>query len=343
MKLFVELFINSEKLRDLAPFLLIFIVLILFRNWYNRYKKRSYKKLNIGLIDKLDKSQKENTDYKEQLKKVRIIEDKLVRKQNEIIELKGDIDEHNQKFKITLSKKEAEIAAQIEKIDHLEKAYKRYVSFKNVEANNTRLGAHFIKNVISQIYEDLEDLQSGYKTFFGIHFKIRKTKQKILPIKALKNIFKLLDYNVSALNKDNISLEEELDHIYLFLELIQYLKPSAKITLNNSLSKSQKHTLRIKPTLFFPFIENALKHGSLNEENSFITIELKENSEKQLSYCLVNSTEQTLTRQDKDLGVTNFGLKSLQELLNAYYPKSTLEHKILPNNQYLSELTLSLN
>ncbi|RXP54540.1 hypothetical protein EC396_09160 [Lutibacter sp. HS1-25] len=343
MKLFVELFINSEKLRDLAPLLLVFIVLILFRNWYNRYKKRSYKRLNVQLNGVLDKLQQENKDCKENLKELKIIEDKFLSKKNEVLQLKQHIEECNQKFKITLSKKDAEIAAQIEKIDHLEKAYKRYVSFKNVEANNTRLGAHFIKNVISQIYEDLEDLQSGYKTFLGIQFKIRKTKHKILPIKALKNIFKLLDYNVSALNKDNISLEEELDHIHLFLELIQYLKPSTKITLNDSLSKSQKHTLRIKPTLFFPFIENALKHGSLNEENSFITIELKENNEKQLCYCLVNSTEQAIACQNKDLGVTNFGLKSLQELLNAYYPKSTLEHKILPNNQYLSELTLSLN
>lgn len=343
MKLLDEIFRNLERIFDIVPLLLVLIVLLLLRNWYNRYKKSSYKKLNIGLIDTLDKSQKENADYKEQLKTIKILEDELESKQNEILELKKLLEEYNHKFQITLIQKEAEIAKQIEKRTHQEKAYKRYVNFKNVEANNTRLGAHFIKNVISQIYEDLEESQSGHKTIFGVQFQIRKNKQKILPIKALKNIFKLLDYNVSALNKNSTSLENELKHIDLFLELIQYLKPKTKIELNNSLSKSQKNNLKIKPTLFFPFIENALKHGSLNNENSFISIELKQNKEKQLSYCLVNSTENTLTSETKDSVNNNFGLKALQELLNAYYPKSTLEHKTLPNNQYLSELTISLN
>ncbi len=341
--LFNELIREVERVIDIAPVFLIFVVLLVFRNWYNRYKKHSYRDLNAQLNNVLDKSQKENIDYKEQLKKHKIIKGKLVNKQEEVLELKQNIEEYNQKFQITLSQKEAEIAEQKEKRGHQEEAYKRYVSFKNVEANNSRLGAHFIKNVISQVHEDLEDLQSGYKTFLGVQFKMRKNKQKILPIRVLKNIFKLLDYNVSALNKESTTLKNELNHISLFLELIQYLKPNTKIILNNSLSKSQNNSLRIKPTLFFPFIENALKHGSLNEENSFISIELKENSERQLSYCLVNSAEQALSSQNKDSETTNFGLKALKELLNVYYPKSKLEHKILSNNQYLSKLTLILH
>jgi hypothetical protein len=56
----------------------------------------------------------------------------------------------------------------------------------------------------------------------------------------------------------------------MFLELIQFLKPNAKILLQDSLSINQKNTIKIKPTLFFSFLENALKHGSLNDEGSFI-------------------------------------------------------------------------
>src|SRR5690606_15590514 len=107
--------------------------------------------------------------------------------------------------------------------------------------------------------------------------------------------------------------------------------------------KEQKKHLKIKPTLFFPFVENALKHGSLNEKESFIYITLKETEQNQLSYSLVNSAELKSPSQMELEHSGQFGLNALQQLLDAYYPNSKLEHKTLPNKQYLSELTLSMN
>lgn len=128
----------------------------------------------------------------------------------------------------------------------------------------------------------------------------------------------------------------------MFLGIIRYLKPKAKIEFDNALNSQVSSTLKIKPTLFFPFVENALKHGSLNDDNSFIKIVLKESGYKQLSYCLMNSAEQRID-QSNEINSSSFGLKSLEQMLNVHYPNSKLEHKALPNNQYLSELTLSLN
>ncbi|TXD80484.1 hypothetical protein ESY86_20615 [Subsaximicrobium wynnwilliamsii] len=105
----------------------------------------------------------------------------------------------------------------------------------------------------------------------------------------------------------------------------------------------QKRRLRIKPTLFFPFVENALKHGSLNDKESFINITLKETEDRQLSYCLVNSTEHQDDNRFKLKNSGQFGLQALQDLLDAYYPNSNIEHRTLPNKQYLSKLTLNLN
>jgi hypothetical protein len=350
MKIFNELFREIERLIEIAPLFLIVVAFLVIRNWYNRYKKNTFRDEVVQLNELLQNVEIQNTNYTKQLESLRNLEQKFTEKKSEIFQLKKEVGNQKQEtqnlkqqFHLTLDKKEEEIAQQKEKINHQKEAYKRYVNFKDVEANNTRLGAHFIKNVISQIYTDLEDLQTGYKTFFGIQFKLKKANRKILPIKALKNIFKLLDYNVSSLNKESTAIHNELEHINLFIELIQYLKPNAKIKLNNSLTKNQVHTLRIKPTLFFPFIENALKHGSLNEEDSFISIVLKENANKQLSYCLVNSAEQRLEQEHQIAQTSNFGLNALQQLLDAYYPNSKLEHKTLPNKQYLSELTLSLH
>jgi len=340
---YLEVSDENEILIKIVTILFGILVLVIIRNWYNLYKKRSFRKKNKQLNEQLEASQLGVANFDKELRKIKKLEDKLSNKHNEIFQLQQEIEDYKQKFYSSLSLKDKEIAKQKETNNHQQKAYERYVNYKNVEANNTRLGAHFIKNVISQIYEDLEEAEESHKSFLGIPYKNKKAKSKLPSLKALKSIFKLLDYNVSALHKEKTNIDDELLHIEMFLDLIKYLKPNTKIELKNMLTKVQRNQIKIKPTLFFPFVENALKHGSLNEEASFISIVLKENANNQLSYCLVNSAEQRLEQEDKIAQTSNFGLNALQQLLDAYYPNSTLEHKTLPNKQYLSELTLSLN
>lgn len=334
---------DKNMLENITLFLLVVLALFIIRNWYNLYKKRSYRKRNKKITAQLEANQKAIANYDKQLQKLETTKQQLADKHTEIFNLTTTLEDYKQKFYNTLTEKEQEITKQKEQLYNQKNAYERYVNFKNVELNNTRLGAHFIKNVISQIYEDLEQTDSNYKSFLGVNYKFGSSKSKVPPIKALKNIFKLLDYNVSALHKESTTIEDELSHINMFLDLIQYLKPNARIKIDDQLKKSQRHKLKIKPTLFFPFVENALKHGSLNDEQAFISIILKENENKQLSYCLVNSAEQKENHINKVSKSSNFGLNALQQLLNAYYPNSKLEHKNLPNNQYLSELIISLN
>ncbi|MBO3098281.1 LytS family sensor histidine kinase [Gelidibacter pelagius] len=334
---------SSDQFIALFLVLICLFVILVFRNWYNLFKKRSLRKENRRLTEQLKAHQRDISNFNIQVKKTKAIEERLKFSQAAITQLDNELRAYKEKFYSTLSQKEKEIEEQKDIINHQKIAYERYVNFKNVETNNTRLGAHFIKNVISQIYIDLDTAENNPKSFFGIYYSFKNTENKIPPLIALKHIFKLLDYNVHAINKEHISLDEEWRHIEMFMELIQYLKPNTDIKLETQISIEQKRLLKIKPTLFFPFVENALKHGSLNNENSFIRIVLKENEDKQLIYCLVNSAEQRGAGDSKVTPTANFGLNALQQLLNAYYPNSKLEHKILPNNQYQSELTLNLN
>lgn len=337
-----NLLVENERLEIIAITLFCLLILFIIRNWYNLSKKKSFRKKNEQLKNQIDTTKIKIKNYDESLKSIKKLENTIDNKQYAIVSLKHQIEESNKSYFATLSEKENKITQQKESIDHQQKAYERYVNFKNVEANNTRLGAHFIKNVISQIYQDLEDVETSYKSFWGIQYKREKVKLKIPSIKALKNIFKLLDYNVSALNNESTSIENELEHINMFLELINYLKPNAKTQLNNWLNKEQNNTIKIKPTLFFPFVENALKHGNLNDVNSFISIDLKENEQKQISYCLINSAEQKPTANSNKNSVSKFGLRALKQLIDAYYPGSKIEHTILPNKQYMSQLILTI-
>jgi len=339
---YYELVKENEELILIIFVLLCILFLVVIRNWYNLFRKRSFRKKNRLLTQQIEASKFALSKYDEQLNIAKNLEAQLSSKELKIVRLQKQIETHKKDYNSTLTKKEHEIAKKQEALELQKGAYEKTLDYKNIEANNTRLGAHFIKNVISQIYDDLEQTEYSYKSFLGIHYRIGESKAKIPSIKALKNIFKLLDYNVSALNKEHTTVDEELKHIDMFLELIQYLKPNAKIDLTNSLSVSQKDTIKIKPTLFFPFVENALKHGSLNEENSFISIVLKENKQKQLSYCLVNSADDQLDKTIRTSNSSKFGLKALQDLINAYYPGSELKHDVLPNNQYMSQLILKI-
>jgi uncharacterized lipoprotein YehR (DUF1307 family) len=332
-----------EVLSAVVIVMLVLFLLLVIRNWYNLYKKRSFRKKNKKLHEDLNSLEVKLNHQDQQQIVITELKERLSTKNLEIQDLEDDIENYKQKFYETLSEKDREIAGHKESINHQKKAYERYVIFKSVEANNTRLGAHFIKNVISQIYDDLESSEPSYRSFLGIRYQLSKNDKKLPSINALKNIFKLLDYNVAALNKDSISLQEELEHIQMFLDLITYLKPRAKIKLNNTLTKSLKKTLRIKPTLFFPFIENALKHGDLNQDNSFIHIDLKELTDQQLSYCLTNSAYSPRKNELLNEIKSSFGLKALRELIDAYYPGSTLEHNSVENELYKSQLILKLS
>lgn len=341
MYLFSTLQEQKEAVIKLIVILIGILIIMIIRNWYNLYKKRSFRKENKRLKEKLEELKIAKLENDNKLKNIVNLEVKFQNSSNEVFRLKKEIESFRKKYYASLDEKERKIAEQEGKLKYQKKAYESYVGYKNVEANNTRLGAHFIKNVISQIYDDLEDIEASYKTFLGFQYKREEASKKIPSIKALKNIFKLLDYNVSALHKESITIEEELKHVDMFLDLISYLKPKAKTSLNNSLIGSVNGNLKIKPTLFFPFVENALKHGSLNDDNSFISIDLKETPQKQISYCLVNSIE-PINKSNEITTTSNFGLKSLKDLIDTYYPGSTIECKELPNKQYLSELKIAV-
>ncbi|MCG2431844.1 hypothetical protein [Aequorivita xiaoshiensis] len=336
-----DLIEQNEVLKTVTLILLGLLVLLVIRNWYNLYKKRSFRKKNRRITKELKVSKTKIESLKTQATLVETLQRQLIASQTENAQVKVELKRYKQKLNETLSQKEKEMAQQKEVINHQKEAYERYVVFKSVEANNTRLGAHFIKNLINQIYIDLESSQNEQKSFLGFYYSFKKPEIKIPSLKALKQIFKLLDYNVSALNKENSSLQEEWNHINMFMELIQYLKPQANIEIKNTLSERRIEQLKIKPTLFFPFVENALKHGSLNEKGSFIKLTLEETGQQQLRYSLTNSIE--INNQMKTEHSDQFGLNALQQLLDAYYPNSKLVHKELSNRQYLSELILHIN
>lgn len=205
----------------------------------------------------------------------------------------NDLKQQNNEFII----KEKELENRLE-------IYDKKVKHSEVQANNTRLGAHFLKNILFRIKEDYEN---QYKTL---------SKSQFLSIDILKTIYKLLDYNVDTLNQKKIHLNTEITHINLYLNVIKYL--NSNLILKTNL-KTEYQDLEIFPTLLFPFIENALKHGNLNSQESILNIELIIIN-KTLSYK-VSNTSYYQTEDTENENKQGFGLGSLEKTLDTYYPK----------------------
>ena len=316
------------------------LFIIIARNWYNLYQKRSfrkkYKQTTLELINK-------NLELKTQQKFAEDFQSDNYKLRAEVDELLVRFKKQEKDFHKTLLEKAEELDLREQRLKHQRDAYEKSAGFKDVEINNTRLGAHFLKNVISHIYEDLEAERPKQINILGLYIGSKELKNQKIPIKALRNIFNLLDYTVAVLKEDLVTIEEEIKNIEIFIAVIKYLKPKAKIHFINNLQQGRKGALKIKPTLFFPFIENALKHGSLNTENSTITIEVHQLEPAVISYTVENSCETDSSALPAEQTNTSFGLSALKNLLDVYYPQNILKCGLVTENYYSSKLEIHLD
>lgn len=330
---------KDEDLIALIIFGIILIFIMLFlRNFWNWIQKRRYKSKYNNIL-------KENQRISEEYTLLSQNKDLLF---SDIDKLKSEIAEHKNikiQFQQTFKEKEIEIEKErkkerkkhedeLERFHYERNFYKETIKHNEVQANNTRLGAHFLKNVLFKIQQDYKKQKLSTFSLFGQNVVIeKKDKKEFLPIDILTKLNALLDYNVSTLKKRKINLNEEVIHVKTFIDIIQYLNPKLEITTN---FKKNYTNIEISPTLFFPFLENVLKHGDLNSDNKFLNIELI-NIKNTLSYKVTNSTFNINNKKNEQ----GFGLESLEKALESYYKNHELDLR-QEGNTFISELTVEL-
>jgi LytS/YehU family sensor histidine kinase len=137
------------------------------------------------------------------------------------------------------------------------------------------------------------------------------------PPKASEAIIKLssiMRFMLSTSNKEQISIQEEIEYLSSYIDLIKLRLPS-----DNSLDfnvKCKDYTIKIAPLLFIPFIENAYKHGEKNNCSPCIKIDLLVDGNK-LQFSVAN-----LINKNKNVDSTGIGLKNISRRLNLLYPEN---------------------
>lgn len=122
----------------------------------------------------------------------------------------------------------------------------------------------------------------------------------------------LLDYILYQVDKPGVSLKEEVLHIkeYIELERIRFRE-----TLDvEFLSSEIDERIRIAPMLLIPFVENAFKHGALQDGKLRIRIAIEANLQ-----VLKFTIENTSHPAEELSGENGMGLENLEKRLKLHY------------------------
>jgi hypothetical protein len=131
---------------------------------------------------------------------------------------------------------------------------------------------------------------------------------------SLLRLSEMLRYMLYESETTTVPLGREIAYIRNYIEL-QRLKASGMRGLTVELDESRPD-LPIAPLLFVPLVENAFKHGNLDEEEGYIHIELK-TTPATVSCRVTNSVSSPTSPRDQTGGI---GLDNLRKRLALLYP-----------------------
>jgi len=181
----------------------------------------------------------------------------------------------------------------------------------------SQLNPHFLFNALNNIY-----------------FLIKKDQDKAAD--ALAQFSEMLRYQLYDCNVEKIPLAQEIDYLHNYIKLASLSHQEVEINVNIS---DKINGQVITPLLLIPFVENAFKYVSAeNQQIKSIDIKLDIENEN-LSYTVNNSFAENEITEKKRGGI---GLDNIQKRLKLLYPN---KHNISLNelkDSYLAKLNLEL-
>ena len=151
---------------------------------------------------------------------------------------------------------------------------------------------------------------------------------------AVMKLSELMRYMLYESNQDKVSLETELGYLKNFIEL-QKLRYSGKAYVDFKVMGNVSSQL-IAPLMLIPFVENAFKHGSVQDPEHPLLIHLSVN-QNQLSFKVHNQ----MANQNKDR-FGGVGLENIKKRLELIYPGNYNLEIQNDADSYSSELNLIL-
>lgn len=196
------------------------------------------------------------------------------------------------------------------KLDAMEKAN----SLAELTYLKAQLNPHFLFNSLNNLYTQLD-------------FDLPQAKV------ILVNIADQLRYQLYECSADFVLLSRELMHLENYFHL-QRIRTEATTILNIS---AESKELMIAPLLLMPFVENAFKHLSDEDDRpNYIQIDIQLTNER-LHFCSVNTAASTET-----INSPGIGLQNVRQRLELLYPHKYELTTQQFDGKYLINLYLTL-
>lgn len=174
---------------------------------------------------------------------------------------------------------------------------------------------HFLFNTLNTIYG----------------FALKQSKDTPDMILKLSN---LLDYILYQVKKPKVNIQEEVMHIqeYIELEKVRF-QDTLRVTFESS---EINENLMIAPMLMIPFVENAFKHGSIDEGYLRVNITISTH-DNQLHFVVKNTF---LEREDNQNKKTGIGLDNIRKRLELNYDSNYELNINKTEKMYTAELSI---
>ena len=182
---------------------------------------------------------------------------------------------------------------------------------------------HYLKRQIHPHF-----LFNTLNTIYG--FALKQSKHTPDIILKLSN---LLDYILYQVNKPKVNLKDEVLHIkeYIELEKIRF-QDTLKVEFKTS---EINESIQVSPMILIPFVENAFKHG--NMEDGFLKIKIRvEVVGINLNFSIKN-TVQKHHLQNENKGI---GLDNIRKRLELNYQNNYELTNVIEANYYVVNLSV---
>jgi len=157
------------------------------------------------------------------------------------------------------------------------------------------------------------------------------------PAKASETINKLsglLRYVYSNSEKDRVSLTSEIEYIENYIEL-QSLRLDSNVKVE--FDKNLQENIQVVPMLFLPFIENAFKHGLVDNEHP-LKLKFLTGKRELIFECINNTASVNSNKTD-----SGFGLSNIIKRLDLMYPSKYNLNIDNKENAYSVSLSLQVD
>ncbi len=199
------------------------------------------------------------------------------------------------------------------------KLQKTEIELKNAQLDNLKaqFNPHFLFNTLWYIYALVQDTGS-------------KDATKAVELLSDMMRYSMKDYAVGSL----APLEDELKYINNYVELQQLRTPMMKLDYQ---VEGDIKGIKILPLVLMSFVENAFKHGKLNESENPLIIHLTAVQGDYIRFFVQNKI--SLFGKERSNGI---GLENVKKRLQRNYPNKHSLNIINQNQLYSSELIVKI-